>query len=173
VLALAESTAPTCGASRLVAIDGPAGAGKSTLTARLQDLLAGRSCSVVHLEDLYPGWSGLLQLEQIVDPMVRELATGRATSFVAHDWSRDQSGESQMVQPADWILLEGVGAGSRRWGELITTLVWVEHEDALQRAIGRDGESSRSQLRKWHRDEERVFAREQTHARADLIFVSD
>ena len=49
------------GPVRLVAIDGPAGSGKTTLAGALSDELVGRGAkaAVLHLDDLYDGWTGL------------------------------------------------------------------------------------------------------------------
>lgn len=46
------------GGTRVVAVDGPAGSGKSTFAARLSAALG---APVVHLDDLIPGWTGLDQ----------------------------------------------------------------------------------------------------------------
>ena len=45
----------------LLAIDGPAGAGKTTLAAQLEkEFSATGSVRVVHLDDLYSGWTTAL-----------------------------------------------------------------------------------------------------------------
>ena len=49
---------PTLGAGRLVCIDGPAGSGKTTLAAAVADARRA-GARVVHMDDLYEGWSGL------------------------------------------------------------------------------------------------------------------
>ncbi len=53
----ALSRPPTLGAGRLVCVDGPAGSGKTSLA----DAVARRTAAqVVHMDDLYGGWDGLL-----------------------------------------------------------------------------------------------------------------
>ena len=45
---------------RIIAIDGPAGAGKSTLASRIQSGLDYSKVAVVHMDDLYAGWENAL-----------------------------------------------------------------------------------------------------------------
>src|SRR5674476_488189 len=48
-----------CGTTKVVAVDGPSGAGKTDFAAALADRLA--SPQLLHMDDLYPGWDGLRQ----------------------------------------------------------------------------------------------------------------
>ena len=55
----------------VVCVDGPAGSGKTTLAAALA---ASRpAATVVHMDDLYPGWDGLphvgAQLTSLLEPL--------------------------------------------------------------------------------------------------------
>ena len=56
VVAVIDSSEPRCGATRLIAIDGPSGAGKTTLA---RDVAAVLAAPTIHMDDLYPGWDGL------------------------------------------------------------------------------------------------------------------
>lgn len=168
---------PTCGRSRLVVIDGPSGAGKSELCrdliAHLDATRSDCSRSVLHLEDLYHGWDGLPHLEARLSPVLRSLASGDTTEFSPFDWSLGQPGPPTQIEPADLIVVEGVGAAGRAWSDLTTTLVWTTRVDALERAIRRDGERFRTDLEQWHRAERKLFAAERPWERADLIVESD
>ena len=64
---------PRAGPSRIVAIDGPAGSGKSVFAARLAHVL---TAPVICLDDLTPSWTGpdretALLVEQILAPLTR------------------------------------------------------------------------------------------------------
>ncbi|HNA98564.1 MAG TPA: 4-amino-4-deoxy-L-arabinose transferase [Marmoricola sp.] len=162
----------TCGSSRLIAIDGPAGAGKTELTRALVSLPALPDVSILALEDVYAGWDALARIEDSVEPLLRALASGQPAQFAEYDWANCRSGEIRRVCPAPVIILEGVGAGCLRWADLVTTLVWVTHANALSRAITRDGEDHRGHLETWHRDEVSLFEREKPWLRADVVVDS-
>src|SRR3546814_12089505 len=58
VLDLLRSRPAQPGGGRLLCIDGPAGSGKTTLAEGISDAFPGSSL-VIHMDDLYLGWSGL------------------------------------------------------------------------------------------------------------------
>ena len=72
------------------------------------------------------------------------------------------------------LVVEGVGSGSRAWAPWITALVWVEAapEIRLARGLARDGEEVREHWLAWTEDEQRLFAREETRERADLVVAT-
>lgn len=168
-LEVALARKPTLHEGRLIAVDGPAGAGKSTLAAAIFDVFPG--CRVVSLDDLYDGWGGLATLNQQLDTVLDPLAEGRPGSYRRYDWAEGRYAETVVVDPVDLLVLEGVGAGSLRHADLITVLVWVNAPGALalERALARDGAEVEEQLRQWHRDESEHFLRERTRERADLV----
>ena len=168
VLAHALSRPATLGAGRLVCVDGRSGSGKTTLAEQVGAL---GGAPVVHLDDLYPGWDGLLDVGTAVLDLLRPLAEGRPGSYRRWDWTAGRYAETRQVEPASLLVLEGVGSGNRAWDAWITTLVWVEAppETRLARSVARDGEESRGHLLAWAEDEARLFAREGTRARADLV----
>src|ERR1700749_4751240 len=81
---LALSRAPAAGRTRVVAVDGRAGSGETSLAAGVRGPL---SAPVVALEYLYGGWDGL---ERGVDVLVSEvlgpLAAGRTALVPRYDW---------------------------------------------------------------------------------------
>ena len=169
VLADARSRPGTLGGGRLVCVDGPTGSGKTTLAAEVADLAG---ASLVHLDDLYPGWNGLSSFEPEVHRLLDPLAAGDTGYYRRFDWTAGEYLETHHVDPSPLLVLEGVGSGNRSWRALVTTLVWLEApaEVRLARGIDRDGEAMREHLMRWMVEEEAMFAREQTRDRADLRF---
>src|SRR6202042_2836673 len=51
-------TEPRLGRTRLIAVDGRSGSGKTWFAGRLARPL---DAPVIHLDDLYPGWDGLVK----------------------------------------------------------------------------------------------------------------
>jgi uridine kinase len=172
VLAHARSRPATLGTGRLVAVDGPAGSGKTTLAAEVATLAG---APVLHLDDLYPGWDGLFDVDPAVLGVLEPLAAGRPGRYRRYDWYAGEHRESHEVEPSPLLVLEGVGAGNRAWEQWVTTLVWVEAapEAREARALARDGQSLREHWDGWTRDEARLFSEQGTRARADLVVRTD
>ncbi len=172
VLAHALARDPTLGRTRLVCIDGPAGSGKTTLAGALAAFVAHRaSVAEVHMDDLYDGWAGLATApERVARDIVDPLRDGRPGRYRRYDWLAGRFAETRDVPPVDVLVLEGVGAGARRYADAITTLVWVEApaDLRLRRGLARDGEDQRAHWERWMCDEQAHLAAEDTRDRADL-----
>jgi uridine kinase len=169
LLALTLSRSPTLGGGRLLSIDGPAGSGKTMLAAAVARLAPGSR--VVHMDDLYDGWTGLPRLTDQLDSILLPLAEGRPGSYRRYDWHAGRYAETVAVEPVDLLVLEGVGSGSLGHAALITTLAWVTApaELRLQRGLTRDGAAAEPHLRMWMVDEAAHFERERTQQRADVL----
>jgi hypothetical protein len=168
VVAHARARPARLGAGRLICIDGPAGSGKTTLADAVSALTGAQ---VVHLDDLYAGWTGLFDVDPQVLGALAPLVDGAAGSYRRYDWGEDRYAESHQVDPAPFLVLEGVGAGNRAWSHLVSTLVWVEAPAPvrLSRGLARDGAMHHELWIGWMRDEDRLFAEQGTRARADLV----
>lgn len=168
---LVLSRPPTLGEGRLLCIDGPAGSGKTTLAAQVFDAFPGSR--VVHLDDLYEGWSGLPRVGDQLASLLEPLAAGRPGRYRRFDWAADEYAETVVVDPVDLLVLEGVGAGSAD-PALVTALVWVEAPEQLRLARGleRDGAAMEDRWRQWQQDEAAHFAQHRTRARADLVVTT-
>lgn len=172
----------TLGRGRLLCIDGPAGSGKSTLAAAVVGAVPpGVTTALVHLDDVYPGWSGLdAGVDRVGRLLVAPLARGEAGGYRRYDWVAGREAEWHDVSPTDLLVLEGVGSGSADYAAHTTTLVWVEapRDVRLARGLERDIElhglhEDRDRLRArwaaWSADEDALHARHRTRERADVV----
>lgn len=171
VCALVASRPPTLGAGRLLCIDGPAGSGKTTLAAAVA---ARTGAPVLRMDDLYPGWDGLLTVDAHVLDILGPLSENRPGRYRRYDWLVGAYAEEHTVVPAPLLVLEGVGSGKQAWASWTTVTAWVETDDAtrLARGLARDGEEFRDHWLAWMADEARVFAAEGTRERADLVLAT-
>ena len=168
-LDLAHARPATLGRTRLVVVDGPAGSGKSTLAAAIAELAP--EARVVHMDDLYDGWTGLGSVSRQLNTLVRPLALGRPGFYRRYDWHRGEYAETVDVEPPPLLVLEGVGSGAAELTAFITVLVWVTAPRPLRRERGleRDGEALAPQWDGWMRQEDALFASQRTAERADLV----
>ena len=101
---------------RIIAIDGPAGAGKSTLATRIQNGVDNSKVAVVHMDDLYAGWENALTstLTRTLENNIAAPAfEGKAFEYRKYDWIHNRFGEYRRIDVPDLLILEGVGAGQK------------------------------------------------------------
>jgi cytidylate kinase len=166
VARLRESPA-RAGSTRVLAIDGRGGSGKTMLADRLASLL---EAPVVHMDDLFPGWDGLAAAAPILRRWVLEpLARGGAARHRRYDWSRDAYGGWVDVPPSDTLVVEGCACGSRLAAPYLSLLFWIDapRKVRFDRGIRRDGETFRPHWERWALQEDALFAAEGTRERAD------
>ncbi len=172
VVALGESlraAAPRAGRTRVLAIDGRSGAGKTSLAAGLRRELA---APVVSLEDLYGGWDGLENgIDLLVRAVLEPLAAGRTARVPRYDWAAGEWAEPASLDPPEALIVEGVGAGARRAAVFESLVVWVEAPLSVRkkRALDRDGDVFAPHWEQWAAQEDAMLARERTPERADVV----
>jgi uridine kinase len=167
VEAIRSSRAPAGMTTRVVAVDGPGGAGKSTLAAWLAQEL---DAQIVHTDE-FAGWENPVDwwpalIEQVLVP----LAAGRPARYTPTSWGGPEK-EAVMVEPADFVVLEGVTASREAFRPYLTYSIWIEtpRELRLRRGLDRDGEDARADWDRWMAEEDAYVEREQPAKHVDCV----
>lgn len=162
------SRRPRLGATRLVAVDGPGGAGKSTYAARLAEAC---DAQVVHTDD-FASWDNPTDWwprleEQVLGP----IAANQVARYQCYDWTQRRFAEWHTVHPGGVLILEGVSSARAAVRDRLSLTVWVEtpRHIRLERGLARDGADSEKLWQRWMTDEEDHFATDRTREHADAV----
>ncbi|MFN2318993.1 MAG: AAA family ATPase [Dermatophilaceae bacterium] len=172
VVTALDAAPARCGAVRVVTIDGPSGSGKTTLARGVGEALG---APVVHMDRIYPGWDGLaesvgLLVEQVLGPVAR----GEAAAYRVWDWDRGGWRGSKSVPRTGVLVVEGCGSSVGPAGECAAVRVWLEapRDERRRRGLARDGEAYRPHWEQWAAQEDSLYARDGTRAKADLVIAT-
>jgi uridine kinase len=155
--------------TRIVAIDGPGGAGKSTLAARLSAALGG--VPIVHTDDFASweepsNWWPRLRV-QVLEPLARN----QAARYQRYDWDARQLADWHAVAPGNYVILEGVTASRAAFQPFLSFSVWVDtpREERLRRGLERDGAETLDLWLGWMAAEDAYITDEHPIERADMV----
>jgi len=169
--AIRRSEAPEGMRCRVVAVDGPGGAGKSSLS---EWLAAELGAPVVHTDD-FASWDNPIEWwPTLLEKVLRPLAAGHPARYLPNSWggpARDQV----TVEPQDFVILEGVTASRAAFRPYLAYRIWIEtpRQLRLKRGIERDGEEMRRQWLKCMEEEDRYVEQERPEEHADLVLPGD
>jgi uridine kinase len=169
-LRVIATTEKSCGSTKVVAVDGPSGAGKTDFAAALAARLPG--AQVLHMDDLYAGWEGLWQaVTDLHAHVLAPLSRGEQAAYRQWDWERGRYAGWHGLPASEVLLVEGVGSGAKPGWPLESALIWLEadRDERFRRGIERDGETYLPHWRHWAELEGALFALDRTRLRADLI----
>ena len=158
----------------LIAIDGRAGAGKTTLAASFyEELSVDKTVAVIHMDDLYDGWENALseRLTQTLESIVKSHQSKVAFEIDIFNWQSMSFDSKRVINPVDILILEGVGAGQKVVRDAAATLYWldIDAEVGIQRVLNRDGNQIASQMKQWQIAQEIHFLRDKTRENAEHI----
>ncbi len=178
ILALAERHPVGQGMVHVIAIDGRSGSGKTTLASVLAAEIMQhhqQPVAVVHTDELLGGWEGLPGLGQrLADDLLRPFSAGLLGHYRRFDWDAYRWAETVQVPAVPWLIVEGVGAGSRQCAELVSLLVWLEadREVARERGLSRGCASFAANWDRWAEAEAKHHALHHTRSRAGLVLAT-
>lgn len=161
----------------IIAIDGVAGAGKTTLASHLSAALALKyRLATVHMDDLYNGWENAFD-HHLSDALILAAQSHQKKApavLPRFNWQTGSYGDSVQIPPVDLLILEGVGSSQRAVRPFLTTSIWLEIEPALglERVLARDGQEISDQMQKWLRAQEQHFLEEESKVNADFILTT-
>ncbi|MFP5359123.1 MAG: uridine kinase [Actinomycetes bacterium] len=171
MVAFVRAAPARLGDTRLVLIDGPAGAGKTTLANRIVVALGGEpsrgagtfdpaapapTVPVLHADDMYEGWDGLDALPAVMtDGVLDPLGRGEPGGFGMWDWHEGRRTHLIPVAPRPFVIVEGVGVAFARARAAAAAVLYVDApvETRLERGIARDGEAMREEWLRWQESE--------------------
>lgn len=162
----------------VIAVDGPAGSGKTVVADALARELAGENDAVpvIHMDDLFPGWDGLAEaVPRLLEWVLEPLLAGQRARWRRYDWDAGAYAEWHEEPRSSAYVVEGVACGSLPSVPYLALLVWVDASLATRyrRGIARDGEAFRRHWERWAAQEDVHFAADRTRERADLMLTTD
>jgi hypothetical protein len=112
--------------TRIVAVDGLGGAGKSSFVRRLSAALDG--AEIAHTDD-FASWDNPLDWwPDLVDRLLVPLSRNEIARFERSRWGGADRGWAE-VRPAGVVILEGVTASREAFRPFLTYAVWIETPD--------------------------------------------
>lgn len=163
-----------CGSTHVIAIDGRAGAGKTTLANNLALALSlNFKVTVIHLDEIYEGWDLALTqtLTDSLSHIVKSLAAETTAHVPIYNWHEAEFTSEREISPCNLIIFEGVGSAQRVVREVATATIWIDIEPkiGLERVLYRDGLAIEEHMNLWQIKEEAHFLAEETRENADFI----
>ncbi|WP_062345659.1 uridine kinase family protein [Herbidospora yilanensis] len=150
---------PSCGPSRLVAVDGPGGSGKTTFAGLLSGALNG--APVVHSDDFPIPWDQGPEswFSHLTRDVLQPLQRATKATFLRYDWRTGTYAEQVEVPPATVVIVEGVSVARAECPAALRVWVEVAREVRRARVLARDGVEHVDNWATWTAAEDAWFAR--------------
>ena len=172
VLAGIRAAAAPCRArTRIIAVDGPGGAGKGSL----DDFLAHElGAPVVRTDDLADWHNPVDWSPAVIESVLEPLTTGGVARYTPTTWGGPPK-SGVVVGPGDLVLLEGVSSARAAFRPFLAYSIWIETppELRLRRGLERDGDEALPSWQRWMAEEDAWIARERPAEHADVVLPGD
>ena len=155
-----------------VLVDGRSGSGKTTFAAELQSTWG--ASTVVHLDDVYPGWDGLRAASEHVEvELLAPRRAGRPGRWRRWDWSAGAPAEWHLVEADQPVVVEGCGALTVENRALADLGIWLDCAESIRkhRALTRDGATFAAHWDRWAEQECAHIARNSPRTLADVVLT--
>ncbi len=173
VALIRASPAPPGMRCRVLAIDGPGGAGKSTIAIAVARALG--DVAILHTDD-FGAWDNPLGwYRRLLDEVLAPLASGVPARYQRYDWDVRKLAEWHEIDPRDFLIIEGVGSSQSALAPYLSASVWVQTSRAerLRRGLERDGQQALALWEEWMRAEDEYIAAQRPDRCADLVVSGD
>ncbi|WP_328792625.1 MULTISPECIES: uridine kinase family protein [unclassified Streptomyces] len=170
------------GATRIVAIDGTGGSGKTTLAAAVAGHLDG--AVIVHVDDFYrpmpdrerelldaeQGYHRYFDWERLRDQVLIPLRGDQAARYQLYDWNTGQLGAWREIASGTVVIVEGVYSTRPELAHYyhLTAYVDTPRSVCLQRVRAR-GENPEAWIRRWRAAEDHYLHTTWPQTRAKLL----
>jgi uridine kinase len=158
----------------IIAIDGRAGAGKTTLAEHISAAMSLKyKCVTIHMDDLYNGWEDAFD-HHISDSLIAACDShqqGKQYSLSFFDWSKGAYREVVEIPQAELLILEGVGSSQKSIRSYLAATIWIEIDPGhgLERVLSRDGSGISEEMHKWLTTQEQHFRDQESEKAADFV----
>lgn len=154
---------------RLVAVDGPGGAGKTTFASRLAAAFGG--APVVHTDDFASHQEPIRWWPLLEEGVLQPLADGRPARFRPYDWVLRRRTDWVELPPARAVLIEGVSSARAAARDRLTCSIWLQTDrsERLRRGLERDGQDLAGFWADWMAEEDAFYAADPTVDAVDVV----
>ena len=166
----------TCGQTKIVVIDGPAGSGKTTLAKSLSRLF--ENCPIIHMDEIYEGWKNALSHKtsnDLTDWIIYPLLESKTIKFIKYDWNLEKRIEQVVINFPKVLIIEGVGSSSFEISQHACLKLWIEvnKDTGINRVLTRDGQQIQEQMKKWQFQESKFFIENNSRENSDIWIDGD
>jgi uridine kinase len=161
----------------LIAIDGPAGAGKSTLAKDLYLYFSvARDVNLLGLDEIYDGWENALGEKLTSD--LQEMASAHVKKETAliqiYDWALSRFSDVRTIEPKEILIIEGVGSAQEVIREHKAITIWMDIDPlvGIERVLNRDGHHIAQEMKAWQELQGQHFAQSGARDNADFIITT-
>ena len=161
-------------AQPIIAIDGPAGSGKTTLASTLFLALSPHiSTTVIHMDELYPGWESAIG-DELTKSLTWVTSCHKAKKpllYSSFNWAANEFADPKSHPSTHLLILEGVASAQIAIEESFATSIWLDLDPLIgyQRVIDRDGEKISREMTQWLVMQEQHFAADRTKERCEFL----
>ena len=168
----------------ILAIDGRAASGKSTLAARLAEIL---DTDIVHMDDFFlpptlrtaerlaePG--GNVHYERFAEEVIPQLRNNGAFIYATFNCSKMALDGERSVKAATWRIVEGSYSHHPHFGTYMDLRIYcdVSPNEQMRRILLRNGEQMATMFRdRWIPMEEKYFEACKIKKQADIIYNNE
>lgn len=157
----------------VIAIDGPAGSGKTTLSNRLAADID--DAEIIHIDDLYQGWKDAFSSRltaSIISQILVPISEKNDFTYEIYDWRSNSFHKSKVIPKNKIYILDGVGAGQSQFRPYLSKIIWLNISDeiGLSRVLQRDGAEILSPMQEFQKAQKLHFASDLTENAADFHY---